>query len=217
MIPQSFGPSSLSRRTFLRGAGIMLGLPLLETPAAAQAPPKPFFDAHCVACHSGEVKKGGRDLTALKSDLANPDLRETVEKIPEVQLLAIDFKNAEITVEYVPSKVFPGAKPNQVIERFDNMVRSASSSTFGIKPLPEMPMEKLKRVEVPVEGLDCKACTLAAYEAAYKLEGVEQAFARFCDGKVAALIQPDKIDRAKLEDALTKRGVLVVKDAPKKQ
>lgn len=174
----------------------------------------PFFSRT-----SAQEKKDAKDelvrekhqVTGLFMAEREADLKETFQKIPQMTLVAIDFKNAEITVEYVPAKVFPGAKPNQVIERFDNMVRSASNSTFGIKPVRTIPAEKLTRIEVPVEGLDCKACTLAAYEAVYKLDGVELAFASFRDGKVVALIQPEKTDRAKLEDALKKKGVYVVK------
>ena len=37
-----------------------------------------------------------------------------------------------------------------------------------------VPLAKLKLIEIPVGGLDCKACSLAAYEAIYKIEGVER-------------------------------------------
>jgi len=57
--------------------------------------------------------------------------------------VSIDFKNAEVAVEYVPAKVFPGAKPEQIIQRFDDLLKSASNHTFGIKPLRTLPREKL--------------------------------------------------------------------------
>ena len=47
---------------------------------------------------------------------------------------------------------------------------------------------------------------LAAYEAVANIDGVEQATASFKDGRVTALIDPTKTDRAKLEDALKKKG-----------
>ena len=62
-------------------------------------------------------------------------------------------------------------------------------------------------VEIPVVGLDCKACCLAAYEAIYKLEGVERATASFKDGLVTAWIDSEKTDRTKLEAALKQRNV----------
>ena len=57
---------------------------------------------------------------------------------------------------------------------------------------------------------------LAAYEAVYKLDGVERATASFREGRVTALIDPSKTDRKALEDALKKRGVsLIVKNDAK--
>ena len=37
--------------------------------------------------------------------------------------------------------------------------------TFGVKPRRTVPRDKLQQVVIPVAGLDCKACCLAAYEA----------------------------------------------------
>jgi copper chaperone CopZ len=171
----------------------------------------PWFSTATAQENKDNPVQAKHQVTGLFMAEREGDLKETFAKIPQVSLVSIDFKNAEIAVEYVPGKAFPGAKPNQIVERLDNLVRTASNSTFGIKPLRTMPAEKLTRLEIPVEGLDCKACTLAAYEAVYKLEGVELAFASFRDGKVTAFVQPEKTDRAKLEDALKKKGVHVVK------
>jgi copper chaperone CopZ len=62
-------------------------------------------------------------------------------------------------------------------------------------------------VEIPIVGLDCKACSLAVYEILFRLKGVEQATASFKAGKATALIDPKQIDRAELEMALRQRGV----------
>jgi cation transport ATPase len=70
-------------------------------------------------------------------------------------------------------------------------------------------MEKLKSIEISVAGLDCKACALAAYESIYRLEGVERATVSFREGRVVAVIDPAKTDRAALEAALKKKGVQV--------
>ena len=146
-------------------------------------------------------------VTGLFAPDREGDLREVFEKIPQIKLASIDFKKAEITCEYRPSKVFPNAKPEQVIERFDEMVKAASNHTFGVKPLPKLPLDKLKWIEISVAGLDCKACCLAAYEAVFKLEGVERATASFKEGRMTVLIDPEKTDRAKLEAVLKQRGV----------
>lgn len=148
-------------------------------------------------------------ITGLFSTDREQDLRDVMETLPQIKLLSIDFKNAEATFAYVPGKVFPGAKPEQVIQRFDSLLKGASHHTFGIKPLRSVPLEKLRLIEIPIAGLDCKACCLAAYESIYALEGVERATASFREGRVTALLDPEKTDRAKLEAALKKRGVQV--------
>lgn len=152
--------------------------------------------------------KGNRhQITGLFMPEREDDLREAVADIPGVRLLSIDFKNAEATFDYDASKVFPGAKPEQIVERFDAMLRQASNHTFGVKPLRTLPLEKLQRVEIGITGLDCKACSLAVYETIYRLPGVEMATASFKESRATALIDPEKIDKAKLEMALKQRGV----------
>src|ERR1019366_3898853 len=108
-------------------------------------------------------------------------------------------------------KVFPKAKPDQVIQKLDGMLKSASNHTFGIKPLRTIPLEKLKLVEIPVAGLDCIACCLAAYEAIYSLDGVERATVSFRDGWITALIDPEKTDRTRLVTELKARGVQITR------
>lgn len=143
------------------------------------------------------------------------DLKKTAEKLPDMQLVSVDFATAEAVFRYDPAKVFPNANPEQTVERFDNLLKQASRHTFGIKPLCQTPREKLKFVEIPVVGLDCKACCLAAYESIYKLEGVEQATASFKEGLVTAWILPEKTSREALEDALRKKNV-TLKDRAEK-
>jgi copper chaperone CopZ len=146
-------------------------------------------------------------ITGLCSRDRVEDLRAAFAQIAQVKLVAVDFDNAEATVEYAPAKAFPGAKPDQILGRLDGLLRAASRHTFGVKPLCTVPREKLRRVEIPVAGLDCTACSLAAYEAVSKLDGVERATASFREGRVTAWIDPEKTDRAKLEAALKQRGV----------
>ena len=185
-----------ARWRFLQTTAALIGLLLLGTASrAADNRTAPSSFRH--------------QITGLFMKEREQDLREAIEKVPQVKLVSIDFDNAEATFAYDPVKVFPGAKTEQIVQRFDNLLKTASSHTFGIKPLRSVPLEKLRRIEIPVAGLDCKACCLAAYESVYKLEGVEWATASFREGRVAALIDPEKIDRAKLEAALKKRGVQV--------
>jgi copper chaperone CopZ len=147
-------------------------------------------------------------ITGLFCAEREQDFKELCEKkLARFKLVSIDYANAEATFDYDPAQVFPGAAPEQVIERFDNEVRNASRHTFGAKALRTTPKETLVLVEIPIMGLDCKACSLAVYEIIYRLKGVEQATASFKLGKATALIDPEKIDRATLEKALQDRGV----------
>lgn len=140
-----------------------------------------------------------------------PDLKAAMEEVPGIEFVDVDFATAEATFRYDPAVQFPGAKPDQVIQRLDQMLRQASNHTFGVKPLRTIPLEKLKRVEIAVGGLDCKACSFGAYEAVWRLPGVETATASFKLGKVTALIDPEKIDQTELEMALKQRGVEIRK------
>ncbi len=79
--------------------------------------------------------------------------------------------------------------------------------TNGVQPRRTVPRDKLTRVVIPIAGLDCKACGLAAYEAVAKIDGVEQAAASFREGRLTALIDPAKTNREQLEDALKKKQV----------
>jgi len=141
------------------------------------------------------------------------DLREVVKQLPAVKVVRIDFAQAEAVFSYDLEQLFPQAKgkqkftPKQITERLDELLRNASHHTFGIKPLSTAPKEKLTRVEIPVAGLDCKGCCLAAYESIAKIDGVEQATASFKDGKVTALIDPAKTNKAALQEALKKAQV----------
>lgn len=146
-------------------------------------------------------------VTGLFSGERIPDLQKTVLKLPGIELVKVDFATAEADFRYDAAKVFPNATPDQTVQRFDEMLRNASRHTFGIKPLCATPRDKLQLVEIPVLGLDCKACCLAAYESIYKLDGVEQATASFKDGLVTAWIDPKKTDVNQLETALKQRNV----------
>ena len=146
-------------------------------------------------------------VTGLFAPDREKDLRDGFKDLPGLTLVGVDFDDAEITVEFVPGKAFPGVKPEQVVEQFDQKVRSVTHHTFGVKPRRTVPRDKLQQVVIPVAGLDCKACCLAAYEAVAGIDGVMQATASFKDGRVTARIDPVKTDRAKLEDALRKKGV----------
>ncbi|MBN9122107.1 MAG: cation transporter [Planctomycetes bacterium] len=141
-------------------------------------------------------------------------LRDAFAELTDFKLIAIDFDEAEVTIEFDPAKLFPGQKPERVVELVSDKVRTATNHTFAVKPRRTVPRDKLERVTIPAAGCDCKACNLAAYEAVANVEGVYQATASFKDGRVTALFDPTKTDRAKLEEALRKKGVDLGKPKP---
>jgi len=157
---------------------------------------------------SPETKPVKHRVTGLFSPDRVADLQLVFkEKIPEIQLVNVDYQHAEATFVYDADKLFNRPNPEQLIERFDNLLRGQTAGTFGIRAVCSIPREKLDYVEVPVVGLDCKGCSLAAYEAVFRLEGVEQATASFRDGLVTAWIDPEKTERSKLETALKQRNI----------
>lgn len=147
-------------------------------------------------------------IAGLFSPDREKDLRELFEQWPEVKLVRIVFARSEAELSFDSEKIFPKAKPADVIARLNDRVRSLSNSTFGVKPLSEVPWDKLTLVEIPIAGLDCKACCLAAYEMVARIDGVEAATASFREGRLTATIDPTKTTKAKLEAVLKERGVL---------
>jgi copper chaperone CopZ len=185
--------------TVVRPLFLFIGAAVLATPAGADDKPAP------------KPERITYRVLGLFAPDREKDLRAGFEDIPDIKLISVSFEDAEITVEFAPAKLFPGQKPERVTELVNDKVRQATHHTFGVKPRSTVPKDKLQQVVIPVAGLDCKACCLAAYEIVAQVDGVMQATASFKDGKVTARIDPSKTDRAKLEEALRKRGVDVGK------
>lgn len=156
----------------------------------------------------GEPRQIKHRVTGLFSPDRQDDLRKMIDQVPDVELVSIDYENAEATFAYDPVTLFAGADAEQIPARFTNLLRSVSPyATFAIHPLYSGPREKLQLVEIEVAGHDCKGCSFAAYEAIYQIEGVERASASFKEGLVTARIDSTKTNRAALEAALTAKGV----------
>lgn len=143
------------------------------------------------------------------------DLRELMRELPEFQLASIDTDSAEVTIRYDLAKLFPNfnaKKPptaDEVFQRLNNLLGSASQGTFRIKPLSTVPKDKLTRVEIKIGVLDCKACRYGAYSVVLRIDGVERATVSAQPSMVTAWIDPSKTDRAALEAALKRAGVQI--------
>ena len=146
-------------------------------------------------------------ITGFFSPDREKDLVETFAKLPQFEIRKLDFESGEALLRYDPAKGFPNRDLDKAVEQLDSMLKQHSQHTFGCRPLCTLPREKLEAVEIGVSGLDCKACSLAAYEAVYRLPGVEYAAASFREKRVVARIDPAKTSRAALETALKERGI----------
>lgn len=139
------------------------------------------------------------------------DLRTLVAReLPAFTIVSVDFPRAEATFEFDPAVAFPReprAKAEVHLQRFSERLRSVSKETFGVFPLRKTPLESLEWIEIPLEGLDCMACSLAVYETLMMTKGVEQATASFKEGRALVLIDPKKVDQDALWKPLRERGV----------
>lgn len=161
-----------------------------------------------------EPQKFNHRVTGLFAPDREADLRAALVKIPDVKLVRLDFNHAEAVFSYDPAVAFKGTRPEKIVERFNELLRNATRHTMGIAPLDPTPKDRLTRVEIPVFVLDCKACSLAAYETVYKIDGVAAATAEFKESRITALIDTNRTDRAAIEAALKKRDITVKKPAP---
>lgn len=148
-------------------------------------------------------------ITGLFSPQREAALRAAMEKLPGVKLVSVDFEHAEAVFAYDAKVAFKETKPEQVVGRLGDLLRSATRHTIGIAPLEATPKDKLARLEIAVAGCDCQACGLAAYESIFKIAGVAAATVNFKDGRLVALVDAETTNRAALEAALKKRGVLL--------
>ncbi|MFO0870930.1 MAG: heavy metal-associated domain-containing protein [Pirellulales bacterium] len=183
-------------------SGSFLGLWLFivaTAPVQALEPPAP----------SGRAAHTFR-ITGLFVPEREAALRQLVtEHLPDVRVLAVDFANGEATFEFDADQLLQKPNATQLIERFDNLLRSHSRSTFGARARCAIPRDQLQAVTIPIAGLDCLGCCLGAYDAIYRLDGVEWAAVSFREGRASALINPAQIDRAQLVTALRQRGVTI--------
>jgi copper chaperone CopZ len=156
-----------------------------------------------------QPRKERVEVVGLFAESRVADLRTAVEAIPTLKLVALDFKTAEATLEFVPAKGCPDSKPADYVQRLNDRIRQASNHTIGFRPVTTTPREKLQLIEVAVGGCDCKSCNLGAHEAAMRVPGVVQVTVSFRDSRLTALIDPAQVNRAKVVEALQKWGVTI--------
>jgi len=156
-------------------------------------------------------EKGLQSVTLRVTGLFEPgresDLRAALEKVPNVALVSIDLEHGEGVFSYDPGVAFKDTKPDKIVERLNEWLRNASRGMYGVGPQVTTSRDKLTRVEVNVVPIDCQACALGLYEIVIKVDGVAQAMVSRKDGRISALIDPEKTSRGALEETLKKREV----------
>jgi hypothetical protein len=142
------------------------------------------------------------------------DLRGYLENAPEIRLVDVDGERHEVTFEYDIRRLYPQAganhrpAPDQLRNAIDQLLRRVTLGSFSLKPLlTSEAREALKREEIALTQPDCKACRLFAYQAAVKVDGVEQAQLDPAAGTLTVWLDPAKSDPQPLRDALTKAKV----------
>lgn len=172
-----------------------------------------FLTACLVAALHAEPPKKGVivQVIGLFQPSREQDLKDVfAAKLPHLTLVSVDFVTAQATVAFDPLKTWTGQKTEKLPELLSHELGGASRGTFGARTTSTTPADQLKSVEIAVAGCECKGCSYAAYRMVFELPGVERATADLKSGKVTALIDSTKTDRAKLEEALKKGGVDVL-------
>jgi formylglycine-generating enzyme len=135
------------------------------------------------------------------------------EKLPDIRVVDVDMAHAEATFEFDPAVAFgppfKNAKPEALLHVFNGKIISASHTTFSALPRRTKPLEleKLLWIEIPFEGLDCKACSFGVYSILMRIKGVEQATADCRTGLATALIDPEIVDEQAIRKTLRERAV----------
>jgi formylglycine-generating enzyme required for sulfatase activity/copper chaperone CopZ len=133
------------------------------------------------------------------------------EKLPEIKVVDVDVPNSEATFEFNPAVAFDprfrNAKPDALLILFNGKLQQASRSIFSAHPRRTTPLEKLRWIEIPFEGLDCKACSYGVYLILMSMKGVEQATADTLTGLATVLIDPETIDEKAIRRKLREQEV----------
>ena len=195
--------SAGEKRMLMTGTLPNVVSPAVRTPAPAIAEKPRTQDLQFDEAHPLNLR-----VTGLFMPERSEDFQKLMRQFPEAKLLKMDFKTAKAKIAVAKdSDLFRNAKPEQIVERLNNRIRQLSNGTLGLRVPGAISEGKLQHVEIPIVGLDCMACSMAAYESLMRVEGVERATASFRDGIAAAWFDPAKTNRTVLEEALKKRGV----------
>ena len=140
------------------------------------------------------------------------------DELPHIKVLEVDSLRGEATFEFDPVVALgPNAKAataEKLLSLFNEKVKGASQRKYPRYPswesvftaVPSSPHDNLQHVEMPIEGLDCQACSLAFHERLVKLDGIEHAQVSFREGRAIALVNPSKFNELAVREKLQQQG-----------
>jgi hypothetical protein len=150
-------------------------------------------------------------VVGLCSPDRQDDLREAFKEVPNVQIASIDYDNAECTLRFDLAKLgFDPKKPpddDKVLTQLANRLHGVTHGLFTLKARCALPKDKLQHLDIKIGILDCKGCRLGTYYSIARMDGVEQANLIAKPSEISAWIDPAKVKREALIDALKKARV----------
>lgn len=206
-VPAVSDPTRQPRRVMMTTTAAPVESPAIRsTPVASEEPQElnlTFDDEHSVSL---------RVLGLFIPERVDA-FRELIDSIPDVSVLDVRFDTAECTIRYATdSPLFRQATADQIVERMAERVRRESRGLFTVRAPGSVPHGELDRIELAIQGLHCKACSLAVHDILVRIDGVEHATASFADGRAIAWIDSSKTSRKVLEETLEQRRVTLVRD-----
>jgi hypothetical protein len=162
----------------------------------------------CLIASAALAEESRHRILGLSAPEREPDLRESMKAIPEVQLVGLDHDKAEVTLRYDFIVLFPNynpkipLKPGDIEKRLDEKLRTATQGSFSLRPLCALPPNKLERLSIKIVIPDCKGCRLGTCNSISKIDGVELVRLGADFSEVIAWIDPMKTNREALIAAM---------------
>jgi hypothetical protein len=164
----------------------------------------------CLITSAALAEESRHRILGLSAPEREPDLREAMKAIPEVQLADLDHNKAEVTLRYDCIALFPNhnperpLKPEDIEKRLDEKLRAATQGSFSLRPLCTLSPDKLEQLSIKIVIPDCKGCRLGTCNSNAKIDGVELVRLSADFSEVIAWIDPDKTNREKLIEKMKK-------------
>jgi hypothetical protein len=171
---------------------------------------KSFLLILCLIASGALAEESTHRILGLSAPEREPDLRESMKALPEVQLVGIDHEKAEVILRYDFNALFPNynpkkpLKPEEIEKRLDEKLRTATQGSFSLRPLCPIPQDELQRLNFKIVIPDCKGCRLGTCNSIARLDGVESVRLSGDFSELIAWIDPKKTNRETLIEKMKK-------------